>query len=304
MHKPFTVLLTSVFALAIAAGAQAQSIPARVSALEATVESLQAQIYALQQEPTYIAAVDCGAGGSIMDILNDTHAKTAVSVYIVVTGTCLENVDISRDHVEIVGGAPDATIEGAGGPTVFVTGQDTRLNNLTISGAESVRVRHGHLEGGGLHLIGGVVATMGSAVRLYGPTIDSATEFGVDISEESFLAAYNCTISGSGFDGVRVLESTFVASECTISNSGWAGVRVEQGSNVRFDTTTITSNHDGVVIGDSSIIRHVAGALSITANTSAGIRCAAAPAVPQLVNIAASSVTANPGGNFVNCAGH
>ena len=241
-----------------------------------------------------------------MDILSDRRAQSAPSVYIVVTGTCVENVSILRDHVTIIGGAPGATIQGPEGTAVFVTAQEARLDNLTIRGPQNaVRVLHGHLEGSGLRLIGGISALMGSAVRLFDATaIEAAPEFGIDISEESLLAIFNCTVSGSGFDGVRVAQSTFAATQCTISDSGWAGLRAGEGANVRLDTTMITSNEDGVAIGDSSVLRHIGGTLSISGNRSAGIRCAAAPAVPQLLGIAASSVSGNPGGNFVSCAGH
>ena len=170
-----------------------------------------------------------------------------------------------------------------------------------------MHVRRGHLEGAGLRLIGGISAIMGSTVRLYTPiAIEEAVEVGIDVGEETFFAIFDCTVSRSGLDGVRVSHSTFVASRCTIGDSARTGLRAEEGANIRLDGTTITSNEDGVVIGDSSILRNIVGLgpLSITSNRSAGIRCAAAPAVPQLVGIAAGSVTGNPGGNFVSCPGY
>jgi hypothetical protein len=313
MHKPFRILLKSAFVLAFAANTHAQGIPERVSALEATVASLRAQINTLRaallehrrHEDVFITDVNCTAGETIADVLNDRQAQIAPGVYIVISGTCLENVNIGRDNVEIVGGGAGATIEAADGPAVFITGQNTRLNNLTIrSPHRAVWVRHGHLEGGGLRLIGGLSALMGSTVRLYDPTvIEGAAEVGVDIWEESSVALNNCTVSGSGFDGVRVAQSTFAAYMCAISGSTWAGVRVGDGSNVSLDSTTITANEDGVIIGDSSVLRSALGT-SITGNTSAGIRCAPSPAVPQLIGVTSATSTGNPGGNFVNCAGH
>lgn len=313
MHKPLRILLQVGMLLVIAVDVQAQGIPERVRDLEVAVASLRTQLNMLrtslldhrQHENMFITDVDCSAGGTIADVLNDRRAQIAPGVYIVITGTCLENVNISRDNVEIVGGAPGATIEAASGPVVFVTGQNTRLNNLTIrsSSHKAVWVRHGHLEGGGLRLIGGISALIGAAVRLYGPTIENATDVGIDVWEESTVAVSDCTITGSGFDGVRVAQSSFLATWCTISGSAAAGVRAEEGANVRLDTTTITANQDGVIIGDSSILRNIFST-SITGNTSAGIRCAPAPAVPQLVGVTAATVTGNPGGNFVNCAGY
>lgn len=313
MHKPFRILLKSALVLLFAGNVHAQGIPERVSALEAAVASLRSQLNTLRasllehrrHEDVFITDVNCAAGETIADVLNDRQAQIAPGVYIVITGTCLENVNIGRDNVEIVGGGPGATIEAAGGPAVFITGQNTRLNNLTIrSPHRAVWVRHGHLEGGGLRLIGGMSALMGSTVRLYDPTvIESAAEVGIDVFEESSVSVNNCTVSGSGFDGVRVAQSTFLAYACIITGSAWAGIRAEEGANVSLDSTTITANADGVIIGDSSVLRNVL-ATSITGNTSAGIRCAPSPAVPQLVGVTPATSTGNPGGNFVSCPGH
>ena len=321
MHRAFRILLTLAFSFAIAGSVQAQSIPERVSDLEALVAAQAAQISDLRSsldglreslvehlrhEETFVTSVNCGAGGSINAVLNDRRAQVALGVYIEVTGTCVENVSIARDHVTIVG-RDGATIEAPTGPALFVTAQDTRLDFLTIRGQNAVAVRHGHLEGSGLRLVGGISATIGSVVRLFpGAVIEGAAEFGIDLRDESQLAIFDCTVSGSGLAGVRVMESTFQATNCTITDSGWAGVQIEQGANVTLDGMTITSNEDGVMIGDSSILRNSfgPGALSITGNRSAGIRCAASPAVPQLVGVPPSAVTGNPGGNFVSCPGY
>jgi len=321
MHKPFRILLHIVFVLATAVSAHAQSIPDRVRALETTVATLTAQLRDLREsfeglnerlvehmrhEQTFITSVDCSAGGTIADVFNDRRAQAAVGVYIEVRGTCVENVSIMRNDVTIVG-RDGATIEAPTGAVMFVTAQNTRLDFLTIRGQIAVHVRHGHLEGSQLRLIGGISATMGSVVRLYpGTVIEGSAEFGIDVRDESQLAIFECTVSGSGFDGVRVRESTFEARNCTIRDSVGTGLRVEQGANVTLDGITITSNEDGVRIGDSSILRNEIhpGVLSVTGNRSAGIRCAASPAVPQLVGVPASSVTGNPAGNFVSCPGY
>ena len=247
---------------AIAGTAQAQpgGLPERLRALEITVATQASQIATLQAlvsglQSSYITAIDCDAGDTIMDVLNDVRARSAQTVYMTVSGTCHEDIWIGRDHVSIVG-QPGAAIEGVLGPAVFVTAQDVRLDQLRIRGAiSSLWIRHGHVEGSALVLQGGVTALMGSTVRLYEPTVIEAADQGITVLEESSFTIFGCDIHDARYEGVSIRSSTFHASGCTIARSGTTGITADEGANVTLENVSVTDSvQAGIAAGLGSTL--------------------------------------------------
>jgi len=268
------------------ASAQPWSIPARVRALERTVVAQAERITTLEQRVTtldqtvvslqaavsstsarlgavetalryYSVQVDCDAGGSLATALGAAPA-TAPSVHIAVSGTCREAVEIRRDHVSIWGN-PAATIEAPPGSpwAFFLNGQDIRLDQLTVRAPTAILVRHSHLEGSGLHLVGGIQAAMNSLVRLYAPVVIEAAPFeAVAVYEESAFTIFGCDIRDAGSAGVRVENSTFHASNCRIERSGDVGVMASHGANVDLEEVSVAASANvGVSAGLGSTVR-------------------------------------------------
>lgn len=232
----------------------------RITGLEGRVSAVSSRLNGVESLLRwYSAKVDCDAGGSLASALSAAPA-TAPSVHVTVSGTCHEVIVIDRDHVSIAG-QPGATIDAPPGSAwgIYVNGgQDTRLDQLTVRGAPTaIHIRHAHVEGQGLHLVGGVTALMGSTVRFYQPTTIEAAPFeGVAVYEESSFVVFGCEIRDAGYAGVRVEDGTFVASDCRIERSGKFGVVAEHGANVTLDQVAVTdSGETGVLAGLGSAIR-------------------------------------------------
>jgi uncharacterized coiled-coil protein SlyX len=239
---------------------QVSSLNRTVASLQGTMSSVSSRLSGMESALRYYSArVDCDAGGSLAAALSSAPA-TSPSVYITVSGTCHEAISIARDHVSVQGD-PDATIDApATFPwAVFVNdAQDVRLDRLTIRNASlAIHIRHGHVEGSNLQLVGGVTAIMGSTVRFYKPTVvEAAPSVGVDVNEESSLVVFGCDIRDAGYAGVRVADSTFQAVDCRIERSGQFGVLAERGANVMLDEVAVTdSGQTGVDAGVGSAIQ-------------------------------------------------
>ncbi len=144
--------------------------------------------------------------------------------------------------------------------------------------------------------------------------IERSGRFGILAEQGANVTLEEVSINGSGNTGV----SAGLGSAVLIQTPGWGngapirssisgsplGLQAAGGSSVRLGHVTIQGNQDGVSIGDASVVaRDMFGDLQITGNSGAGIRCASAPAAPQLVLIDSSSVFGNPGGDIV-CAGY
>jgi hypothetical protein len=367
------LFLVAVFTWGVPGEAVAQrGIAHRVDALEAQVEVLGEEVTNLRWQlagiearldfiqgavQSYSGEVDCDAGGSLVDALNAAPASAPV-VHIGITGTCRENIHISRDFVSLYAKTPGAAIEAPPGRpiAVFVTGRRIRLDDLVIRSSgdspdsEALRVLTGTAAGANLHFEGGVSALRNATLELFTPTIDGAGRWGVGIFSNSYayvsdcqindagvvgiqvessaLMAFNCTVEASGETGVQVHQSSVLLWGVSVVDSGQTGVNVELGSSVEIaggigmgsriagsatgldvsggstanlGESTIELNGDGVTLSDASVVeRDVPYSPLITGNTN-GVRCAAAPAVPQLSHLGAAEVTGN-GQDFVDCA--
>jgi len=144
--------------------------------------------------------------------------------------------------------------------------------------------------------------------------IERAGRFGILAEGGASVSLEEVSVTDSGDTGV----SAGLGSAVLIQTPGWrdgvpllsritgspVGVRAAGGSSVRLGNVTIQGNGDGVSLGDASVVeRDMFGQLQVTGNSAAGIRCAPAPAAPQLVLIDSSSVSGNAGGDIV-CAGY
>jgi len=145
--------------------------------------------------------------------------------------------------------------------------------------------------------------------------IERSGQFGILAQGGANVSLEEVNVTDSGTAGV----SAGLGSAVLIQTPGWSnggaplrsritgspvGLQAAGGSSVRLGHVTIQGNGDGVSLGDASVVeRDMFGQLQVTGNSAAGVRCAPAPAVPQLVLVDSSSVFGNPGGDIV-CAGY
>jgi hypothetical protein len=143
-----------------------------------------------------------------------------------VTGTCVENVDITnRDHITIQ--APEgqtATISrppdlGAGVPTMHVQrSRNIQLRRLILR------------DGGGA----GLLATRGSDLTVTDLTLENNTGAGLNLGDQSFLATSGAFIARqNGGTGISISNSVFSflggpaqPGSITAENNGGAGISV------------------------------------------------------------------------------
>jgi hypothetical protein len=207
--------------------------------------------------------VKCGKGQSVQSALDSLTGPATI----IVTGTCHENVVITKDDVTIQGGTfvgPDPnqnTIQVQAARRVLITG-------ATVGGANTgVRA----YQGGSLTLENslieanaqsGVASTYGSSVIVNDCTIRANTFQGVIVTDNSALILTNSIITANGTVGVLAQRSssarigqsiTGVSGPNTITNNGGAGVNVSRSAYALIDGNTITGNSsNGVNIEGAS----------------------------------------------------
>lgn len=227
--------------------------------LQRQIDALQQQVNAIVGAPSAVA-VDCGAGQTVSGAL----AATAGPVTITVTGTCTENVVVTRDDV-VLQGTPGAGITAASGadPVIRLDGaRRVRVSGLALTGGDS-----------------GLQGTRGATWDLAACTVQGGARFGVLATNGSIGTVDGCTVSGSGGQGVvAASQAALYLTNSTVEHHAGNGVVATRGSHVRvgqdiggsgtLKPVTVRNNgQNGVSITESSAGIVVGGAVENNGNT-------------------------------------
>jgi hypothetical protein len=190
--------------------------------------------------------VDCTAGGSVQQALDDN--ADATSVDIVVKGTCKESVNIGRDNVSL-----DAFSAGDGlagqnpdQPVLAVEGRRVQINGLTITGGSGLGVFGGQVQANNVSISGGSNAlnvNSGGNASISSSML-TATNDVVDAEQGGSVQLNTVAVhgSGNGSDAVAVRTGgTLTAGNSTISGARH-GVIAYPGGSAEIGNTTVENN--------------------------------------------------------------
>jgi hypothetical protein len=195
--------------------------------------------------------VDCNKGGSISATLAHL-AQTGNSrgITILVSGTCKENISISRFDRLLLQGSPTATLQDASNGTAavvnIVSSYDVTLQGFEINGGGAgvvcwyfsfCTLNHNTVQ----HSGGQGVFFGRSEGLLQGNNIANNASFGVE-GNASKLQTYTNTISNNGASGVIVDGGNLTATSDTITSNGVFGIRLLNSSVARVFDLTIDDN--------------------------------------------------------------
>lgn len=162
--------------------------------------------------------VDCSAGQSITDVLQIVSGSPLT---ITVSGTCNENVTITRNDVTLRGAAA-----GSG-----ITGPDTTLDTILIDGAQRVILDTLTVSGGR----DGVRGVRGAAFTVQHSTVQNTGNDGIAVVQNSQAEIDNNTIASNYNDGIRVTGSSNAAvTNSTIRRNGYDGILISESSSARI----------------------------------------------------------------------
>lgn len=238
------------------------------------IDQLDSRLNTLEQTTpsnSTTLSVDC-ATSTISDAL--ANATPAGALRVEITGTCSDNIVITRDNVSLIG-LNNATINYSG-PININTYRTTIENVITVIGANNVVIQDLTLNG----------ATAGASLRLFnnaavlltGNTL-SGSQDGTWASNNSSLQMSNNNIQSNSRYGVLITDgSTAEIREAnTISNSASrngalalfrnASTRVSEGNNT---ITNSFANGSAIETFHGAQFRSDNGALTINGEIDAG----------------------------------
>lgn len=217
--------------------------------------------------------VDCDQGDTITDAL--TAGKFGSPLIIIIRGTCVENITITRDDVTLRGldpglsrivGAPNPGIDE--NPVSILGAERTIIERLTISGGQNVAgiggttgfftIRDCIVEDNDRF---GILVAQGAHGRIDSTIIRRNGQDGI-IAFGGFARIYNSEIRENAGNGIRVANNGKAAigiappnlpGPNTIESNGGEGIQVDGSSHARIDLNTIASNADvGVAVTNGS----------------------------------------------------
>lgn len=187
--------------------------------------------------------VDCSAGGSIQEAVGSKAPDRPLTV--VVRGTCLEGVAITRDDVSLIGegGGPtirgSITVDGARRAVIAsLTVSNPAGDGITITNGGSATIRNNHVDdstGYGLFLrhasfaivndntflrngavnpanadASGIGVAMGSVVRASRNEMSGNLNAGIEVFDNSTYRSEGDTVAGNGRSAVDTFRSSYV----------------------------------------------------------------------------------------------
>lgn len=232
MFRLAAVSATSALAFALPLLAQAQpDVAGGLPALEERVSEIEAVIGG---PPQTEFEVDCGAGETIGDALQD--ATPLAPITIAVQGVCDEDVTIERDDVTVQGAdsVPSHGVEGS----ITVTGASRiNLNDLIVRGVAG----EGSI---------GVWASKNSSVMMTNLLVSGHDSTGILVSQNSVavITTTDVTNPSGGFNALavndgghaRVSDSSFLSNNGEVDNG--AAVGLFRSAHVRFEGDNDISN--------------------------------------------------------------
>ncbi len=200
--------------------------------------------------------VDCAAGGSINDAINNSPLRLHVALTVNFKGTCTENVTIARD---------DVTLEGSDGAVLvggirIESGIRVHLRNFTVRDNTFFE--------------GAIEAVSGSIVFLTDIAVENAADRGIRIRDSVAEFFGNITVTDSGTIGIlnRGARLSFEA-DMNISNSGQFDIIMTDGTSCfsKDGNITTTGSPAGLVIQNTSSFEGVFGSVNTSGHQLAGI---------------------------------
>jgi hypothetical protein len=187
--------------------------------------------------------VDCDVGQSLQDAV-DRASWTARPYTIYVTGTCAENITISRSRLEINGGG-EAQISGQ----IRNFGAGITLRDLTITGpGEGLRASGGRTRLLDVHFVNndghGISATGSAIVSMRGGSVDGSSGAGID-SQSSVLNLRDVLIMSNMGNGIHALMSQITITGATqVFSNDVHGIDANLHSSVLIDGPVVITNND------------------------------------------------------------
>ena len=211
--------------------------------------------------------VDCNAGGSIGGAL----ATLKPGDTLLVSGTCLENVEVDGETGEFDG----ITLDGQG--TATITGPDSSRDNLRLVAVRGVTVRGFRFTGGrdAIHV------RWSTMVFILNNTIEQMGRNGIQVTRGAWAHISDNVIQNNPRNGIQVEESTVriggsldepaEPAPNLIQGNGVHGILVNRASVARIFGNTIRNNaEDGISLVKMSQADIASN--TIEGNTRNGIR--------------------------------
>jgi|GEM_PF-2634918 len=176
--------------------------------------------------------VDCDSGGDLAAAL----ALPAQKLVIEISGTCLGDLRIERDHVTLRGVTPGATVEGdpsIPGPTIFLLGaRDVNLEDLTITGD-----------------VAGVALRRAAEAQLLRVQITQTAAVGLQIEQASSVVFVDSASTGHGAFGLAVFGESglTVQGSANLSGNGAFGLLMSDGASLHTQGVgQMVANDNGI----------------------------------------------------------
>lgn len=210
--------------------------------LQEQIDALQAQLDDLSPGPEQVE-VNCDTGETIMDALA-TGAST-----ITVSGSCNENVAITRDDISLIADVDGGTVTAASGgfqqAAIFIND----AHRINISGL----IIEGHTDTGSV----GILVTNGASATISDVTIENGAN-GIQVNINSNISIANSTIRNNTNFGVNVNGSTVGILDSVITDNG-VGLTSSVNGNTFIVSSTFENNNSEISLFTGSNLSSFGG---------------------------------------------
>jgi hypothetical protein len=223
-------------------------------------------------------SVDCSKGQTISAALE--RGSTGKPLLVIVKGTCTEQVTIARDDVTLQGGDPEsgATVVGpdSGTDVIVVTGNRTRLENLTITGGNNgIRVQ-GMFNVDLLKMVvlnsasNGVVVRAGE-VSITSSRVEHAGFHGLNLQRQASARIVESGFLNNHDAGIMAQQGSSISARWgVIAENGVNGILLTTGSQASLvDSSVISNGSDGIMAYLGSILMLQGGEVAL--NQQSGV---------------------------------
>ncbi len=226
-----------------------------ITKVEKQIKSLKKRVKALEAAQPVLSAsvsVNCNTG----ELINDALENPAVELDITFSGTCFEDVLVTRPKVTLTG-TQGAIINGS--VSADMSGGTLQLNNVTIQGSTA----------------SGLSVFSDSRILAAALNVSGAAASGLLVSN-GYLSCADCTSNSNGTDGLTVLLGgrALLAGVIELNDNAGSGLQVLDSGNARttpdplgagsaFSTNSIDISGNGFF----GVLLYGASALFIDDNT-------------------------------------
>ena len=240
--------------------------------------------------------VNCAAGDTIGGVLRTARPGDTL----LVSGTCVENVDVTGETGQFDG----ITLDGQG--TATISGPDQSRDTLRLAGVRGATVRGFRITGGrdGIH-----TRWVTSLVLMQNNTIERTARNGIQLTRNSYVHISDNVIRNNPRNGIEVQDSRAriggsldeppQPAPNLIEGNGGQGIVVSRGSVARINGNTIrNSSQNGIFvekvsqadIGSNIIEGNAQNGIQVTQNSGVNLGADTGSGLEQSPN---STVTPN-----------